>query len=72
MNESNTIIGNPSPILDAQGLADLFGVSRDTIDRRRNQLPPGFRLGKRTFWHRDAVVEHVRRSNLKIGNGSAA
>lgn len=72
MNESSIHTGSPSPILDAQGLADLFGVSRDTIERRRNQLPPGFRLGKRTFWHRDAVIDHVRRGNVQIGNESAA
>jgi predicted DNA-binding transcriptional regulator AlpA len=72
MNESNMIVANPSPILDAQGLADLFGVSRDTIDRRRSQLPPAFMVGKRRLWHRDVVIEHVRRSNLQMGNGSAA
>lgn len=58
-------------IVDTQRLAEFFGVSRDTIDRRRKQLPPGFKLGRFTFWHLETVVEHVRKAGIKFGNPDA-
>jgi predicted DNA-binding transcriptional regulator AlpA len=49
-------------ILDPEALARLLGVSRDTLDRRRDQLPPGYRVGRRTLWLKSAVLAHIGRA----------
>ncbi|VTR92157.1 : HTH_17 [Gemmata massiliana] len=41
-------------------LAQMIGVSLDTIDRRRADLPPAVRIGRQLFWNREVVDEFLR------------
>lgn len=60
---------NPTPALDrlayrADEVADLFGVSRRTIERERSagRFPlPSLHIGKAPLWTREALEAWVKR-----------
>jgi hypothetical protein len=55
-------------VYEAASLCRYFGISRATFERRKHQLPRGFQIGKRTFWHLPTVVEHLKRTSVALGS----
>jgi len=60
---STATISPIPPVLDAQDLAKLLGVSRRQIDvlKARGELPEPIRLGARLRWRGADVAEFLER-----------
>ena len=68
----------PSALIDAAELARMLSVSKPTIWRMRDKLPPSIALTSQCIrWRRDAVLEWINTgcpslqpSNMAIGGQS--
>lgn len=47
-------------MISRRELAAMIGVSLDTIDRRRADLPKPVRIGRQLFWDRETVDNFLR------------
>lgn len=55
-----TTTTDEQPTVDIKGAAALLGVSRPTIYRHLDKLPAPVRIGRRVFWFRDELLNHLR------------
>lgn len=48
-------------------LCQILGISMDTLERRMKagELPPGFRLGRNVYWHRDTLLNAIKAASEK-------
>jgi len=48
-------------ILDERQVATIFGVTTKTLRRwiARGVAPPHYKLGRKRFWRREAIIQHM-------------
>jgi len=64
---SQTLINSENDRLSQKQCAELLGVSVTTlISYKRKNLIPFFKIGSRVFFSKKAVLETIRKGNIKV------
>jgi hypothetical protein len=66
------MLSEPSDLLDENGLAEFFHRDISTIRRwrRSNKLPPCSKFGRRVYWRRQALLDHIAANESPSGESA--